>query len=94
MAQYGVRNDLIQSHKQADTTRNYLVRIVEASTPALLQVEINTKLLDGPALLGPRVEVHLLDIQYWQYGAGANLKHVAALSLYFMGLHETTTFSP
>ena len=85
MGSFAIRKEIDTGPNGSSGKRGYAVRLVEAASPGPLQIAINTILVAGPPLLPATMTVHLTDIQYYTYGSGANLKHVAALQFYFVG---------
>jgi hypothetical protein len=93
MARWALRSDIHPFIAQANTTRNYLVKYVEAATGPLLQTAINNALTLGVNAIAEPTTVHLVDIQYTVTGSGANLKHHALIMGYFTGIEEVSIWS-
>jgi hypothetical protein len=94
MGFYVRRADYVKPNPDNSQVRNFLVKAVEAATPALLQTEINALLLTGPNNIPNNVGIDVIDIQYLVTGTGGNTKYIAFLTIYFSGLQKVTTFEP
>lgn len=92
MATYLKRNDFAPLNPDSAVTRNYLVKSVEASTPALLATAINTLLLTAPDLLPGNVAIEIVDIDYMTTGTGGNTKYIAFITVYFQAFTTVTQF--
>jgi hypothetical protein len=85
---YSIRTDIVTEATIKTTNRNYLVEIIEATTPSGLQDLVNAFLLALPTAIDIANRVHLVSHTNYVYGAGGGTTHVAVLTLYFTGLTE------
>jgi hypothetical protein len=85
---YHIRTDIVHEATIKTTNRNYLVEIIEATTPALLQDLVNAFLIALPTAIDIANRAHIVSHTNYVYGAGGGTMHVAVLTLYFSGLTE------
>ena len=85
---YLKRLDVITEQPAVDRVRGYVVKLIEDPDLAALQVKINDFLTELPTLATP--EVHLLSTEFRSYGTGGGFRHVAALTIYYIGNRQFT----
>ena len=91
MTKYLRRTDVEEGSASQNLRRNYLVKVIEASTIATLQTSINVFLLALPAFVSDKTTIALEDVEFQIDGAGANRRYTALITLYFVGLSFQTT---
>ena len=83
MSKYLKRLDVITEQPAIDRVRGYFIKLLEDPDLEGLQDQINVWLRELPSIATP--EVHLVSTEFRSYGTGGGFRHVAALTIYYIG---------
>lgn len=88
MSKYLKRLDVISEQPAVEAVRGYVVKLIEDPDLEGLQVKVNAFLIALPSLATP--DVHLISTEFRSYGNGGSFRHVAALTIYYIGNNHFT----
>ena len=94
MTKYLRRTDVAEGSAAQNFKRNYLVKVIEATSHTQMQQRINIFLMALPLFVHPKTSISLEDVEFQIDGSGNNRVYTAMITLYFVGLEFQLDLPP